>query len=299
MRNRQIFIFCGFIFFALNAAFAQQSIMKQYNRELPNILYTFIHRNPSEIDTSGKANFKVGYNGFSKLSENLNSYYFLANFRLSDNNNRIKHYLGAQVFNYQEGKYIRQYTAHFRYSQVVRLEKNTFLSTGISFGFFNNLVVANDVTGGSGSLSPDGTIGLKISRVRSSIGISASQLFKSRFTSFERPAELIRTYYAHLSHHFYLDPSETFHIEGAFILKSPDQFKTYTGWLSARIIYTEMLEMNVLFNDIQSYSVGVAFPKIKIGEQTLGFRVNYFAPFIDKNYTNFNNLEIGLSYVIH
>ena len=59
------------------------------------------------------------------------------------------------------------------------------------------------------------------------------------------------------------------------------------------------IEMNVLFNDIQSYSVGVAFPKIRLGEQDLGIRVNYFAPFIDKNYTNFSNIEIGLSYIIH
>jgi hypothetical protein len=278
-------------------SFGQSLVMKQYNREFPNINSTFVCRNPANIDTNGRMNFAIGYNGFSKLSENLKSYIFLGNFRLSSNG--IQHHIGFHAYSHQEGRFIRQYVGHLRYSQSIQLAENTFFNSGISFGFFNQQIVPNEVTGGASSMTPDGTIGLKLSHVRSSIGISASQLLNSKYTSFERPAELIRTYYAHISQELFLDMEQLFSVEGSFILKSPDQFKTYTGWLSTKFSYNKLLEMNVLFNDLQSYSVGIAFLKIRLVEQDLGIRVNYFAPFIDKNYANFSNVEIGLSYIIH
>jgi len=296
LRIRIVFVFVVMLLQA-KFSFAQSLVMKQYNREFPNLVSTFVCRNPSDVDTSGKMSFALGYNGFSQLSENLKSYIFLGNFRLSSTG--IQHFVGFHAYSHQEGRFIRQYTGHLRYSQSIQLAENTYFNSGLSFGFFNQQVVPNEVTGGASSMAPDGTIGLKFSHVRSSIGISASQLLNSRYTSYERPAELIRTYYAHIGQQLFLDIEQLYAIEGSFILKSPDQFKTYTGWLSTKFSYNKEVEMNVLFNDIQSFSIGIAFPKIRLGEQDLGIRVNYFAPFIDKNYTNFSNIEIGLSYIVH
>jgi hypothetical protein len=279
-------------------AFPQSTVMKQYNREFTQINKSFVLRNPAFVDTSTKASFLAGYNGFNKLSENIKSFYFCGDVLLSGSQRNVKHHVGISVVNFQEGKFIKQYMAHVRYSQVFQIAEQTFVNTGFSAGFYSHTTEANSVTGHENRFTPDGSLGMKVVYRRFYAGLSASQLFQSRYVTYEKPTQLVRIYYINTGNRFFLDKEGKHGLDVAYILKSPDEFKTLTGYAYLNFSYRNLFEANVLFNDLSTLAVGIGLPKMKLGENDLGFSISYSTLFLDKQYSHVGNIELGLKYRI-
>lgn len=272
--------------------------MRQFYREFSQVQTSYVLRNPSFVDTSGHYTLQTGYNSFNRLSQNINNLYFTATVRLGITQTRTTHYIGINMVSFKEGKYIHQERPQFRYSQLFQLGEYAYISTGFAFGVLSHSVDANPITGGETNYAPDGSLGLKLMYKSVYVGLSASQLFQASFEKFQRPAKMIRMYYLNGSKKFLLDPLGKYTLETVLILKSPDEFKTNTAWCYVNVQMNEVLEANVLFNDLQSLNFGIGLPKISMGNHELGVSLSYMSQFLDSQYQNVGNVEIGLKYKI-
>lgn len=284
------------IVLANNLLYAQNDVMLYYNKEFSFLNSAYILRNPAFVENNHKAIIKLGYNGFNRLSTNLKSVYFLANFRISNEEKRICHHVGLSVVNFQEGKYLNQNIAHFRYSQVFFLGPNTSINTGFATGLYNQTIESNNVTGGASSFTPDGCVGLKFAHKSIYTGLSVSQIFNSKFVSFDKAAQLVRVYYFNLGNKFKLDLNEMLTLDAELVIKSPDEFKSIFAYAYGNLTIKEVFQMNVLLNDVQAFNFGIGFPKIPIQNHEFGFGFCYTTRFLSQNYTNIGNIEASLTY---
>lgn len=297
MKFKTFFLFITF-FTVSGLVFPQTGYMKQFYREFSQVNTSYVLRNPSCVDTASKYSLQVGYNSFSQLSQNLSNVYFLATARVGSNHVRLKHYIGINAVSFKEGKYIHQERPQLRYSQLLRLGEDSYIGAGIALGILSHSVNANSVTGGETNYAPDGSFGVEYMYKTVHLGLSASQLFQVSFEKFQRPAHMVRMYYLNGSKKFYLDKLNKYSIETTLILKSPDEFKTNTSWWFVNVILNDVFEANVLFNDIQSLNFGIGVPKLKIHNHEFGVSLSYMSSFLDVNYQNVGNVELGLKYKI-
>lgn len=148
--------------------------------------------NPSAQDTTYQ--FKVLFNQVEEfgLLNNVKRFNFLGEVTFSKNSNFPNHYVGFQSYNFKIGDFISKNHTHLKYSYLLQINKQSYLSGGISFGLVNyNFLTSTNSYGGS-DFAPDGSIGMVFFRKSFLMGFAIQQIFSPSLTPVDQKFTLNR-----------------------------------------------------------------------------------------------------------
>jgi hypothetical protein len=171
---------CLYLFLTPISELKAQKVFSTYPFQFDQIFVHYNTINPAAVLPDRKQFVQAGYNGFSKVSNNLATYYL--NFRTEfGGDTAVKaHKLGLFVTNDKEGIYLNRARLMGQYAFSVRLSHQIEWTTGMSLGFVNNALKSNTVIGGESVFSSDGDMGTWI-RYNDIFygGISLNQIFNN------------------------------------------------------------------------------------------------------------------------
>ncbi len=127
---------------------------------------------------------------FSKIS----TYYFNANMRIPNNRgyqNAPYSAIGVLFYNDREGKYLNRTRMYLSYVWHAHVSKNLSISGGFHAGGMNYSVKGTDLSGDGSDIVPDGTLGFQMYNDLFFVGISYSQMFRSKVQPIEEIAHLL------------------------------------------------------------------------------------------------------------
>lgn len=212
--------------------------------------------NPSASDTS--YSFKIRANNINELGliKNVSRFYVDADKKIRSQRDNAFHFIGLQVLNSKLGDYISRSRLQVRYSWFAQLSEKASLSSGVSLGFVNYAFLTTHGGTGGSDYAPDGMIGIRYLRPKTSIGFSIQQLFPSVLIPVSQSFRLQRLYNLDVSQRFNLSPKTCLTTYGA-VQYTGDDTPLYSVGLMSDLADVVMVGVNYFSMKKTSFNFGI------------------------------------------
>jgi len=228
---------------------------------------------PRDVKMNLSLSYKTRTGALNKIST-LN-FAFTRVFNVNKANN---HMLRLYFYNEKDGPYIHRPRAYANYAYKIKLAEDTYVSTGLAFGFAQTAFTAPSSTANGNSLSPDGSLGITFSYKKLDVGFAACQMFNSVVNPVIAPITYKRYFNSYINYTFRL--SNFANLKSGFLWRS---LPTYQDdiCLFGMLEYKELISFGGCYNYNKSLSF-VLSTNVRVGKESVFISLVYNTPFFSK-----------------
>ena len=239
----------------------------------------------------------LGYRRNGQKFAEINTALFSGRVKFGSKRNGF-HSAGLQALSDKEGFVLRRNRVAATYARHQRVSEKYYLAAGLSAGFYNFSIRANDVTGGVSSYVLDGALSVKLYGQRTEVGIGVSQANQPSLTPIGSEIVLERNLNVLARQHVELNSDFTL-IPAGYARYSSNRDNIYTGLLlgfGTNLLMRQHIVAGANWQMRNGMYASVGVRNIEIGGSRLGGEVAYYLPNRNVFATNVQRFELFLTY---
>ncbi|WP_299247883.1 type IX secretion system membrane protein PorP/SprF [uncultured Cytophaga sp.] len=205
------------------------------------------------------------------------------------------HIARVYFYNQKDGPYIHRTRAYANYAYKIKIGKETFLSSGIAFGFAQTAFTAPSSSGNGNSLAPDAALGVSLNHKKNEAGISINQLLNSTINPVIAPIKYERYINSYIQNTFTVSPFVSIKCGALWrYLPSYTDDVSFFGMLQ----YKDVISIGSSYKYNKSLSF-IVTTNIHIGTERIFISFVYNTPFFTKLPAWTDSVELNGGYTFY